>query len=99
MAIKVLGCGNAWVHVGAHPCWRVEKALNDMGIEYERVKLPTGRSNREQIMELTGQERYPAIQFEDGRAYREESKDMARTIRDGKLTERAGAPTSPGTSG
>ena len=99
MAIKVLGCGNPWVHVGAHPCWRVEKALNDMGIEYERVKLPTRRSNREQITELTGQAQYPAIQFEDGSVYREESKDMVRTIRDGKLMERAGASTRPETSG
>jgi glutaredoxin len=99
MAIKVLGCGNAWVHVGGHPCWRVEKALSDMGIEYERVKLPTRRKSREQIKSLTGQTLYPAIQFEDGSVYREESKDMVRTIREGKLMERAGAATTPEASG
>jgi hypothetical protein len=36
----------------------------------------------------TGQTRYPAIEFEDGKWYREESKNMAQTIRDGKLMER-----------
>ena len=33
----------------------------------------------------TGQRRYPAIEFEDGTWYREESKDMERRIREGKL--------------
>ena len=32
---------------------------------------------------------YPAIEFEDGTWYREESKDMAKTIRDGHLMKRA----------
>jgi hypothetical protein len=39
-------------------------------------------------MELTGQDRYPAIQFEDGSVYREESKDMEATIRAGRLFEK-----------
>jgi hypothetical protein len=29
----------------------------------------------------TGQKKYPWIEFEDGSVYREESKDMAATIR------------------
>ncbi|MCW2965392.1 MAG: hypothetical protein JWO17_2644, partial [Actinomycetia bacterium] len=33
---------------------------------------------------------YPAIEFEDGSWYREESKDMEQTIRDGRLMEKAG---------
>ena len=36
----------------------------------------------------TGQPLYPAIEFEDGSWYREESKEMARTIADGRLTEK-----------
>jgi hypothetical protein len=33
---------------------------------------------------------YPDIQFEDGTWYREESKDMERTIREGRLMEKRG---------
>ena len=89
MAVKLLRCSGQWVKIRAHPCWKVEKALQDMGIEYERVNLPSGRSNRDEINAITGQKKYPAIQFEDGSVYREESKDMERTIRDGKLMEKA----------
>jgi len=90
MTVKLLRCSGQWVKIKAHPCWKVEKALQDMGIEYERVNLPSGRGKRDQIESLSGQKKYPAIQFEDGSVYREESKDMERTIRDGKLMEKAG---------
>ena len=98
MAVKLLRCSGQWVKIKAHPCWKVEKALQDMGIEYERVNLPSGKGNRSDIEAITGQKKYPAIQFEDGSVYREESKDMARTIRDGKLMEKARGATA-GTSG
>jgi glutathione S-transferase len=74
-----------WVKVGAHPCWRVQKALDEQGIEYEVVRLPYWKSKRDEIRQVSGQELYPVIQFEDGRVYREESKDMAARIRAGKL--------------
>jgi len=90
MTVKLLRCSGQWVKIKAHPCWKVEKALQDMGFEYERVNLPSGRGKRDQIESLSGQKKYPAIQFEDGSVYREESKDMERTIRDGKLMEKAG---------
>ena len=44
MAVKLHRCSNQWVKIKAHPCWKVEKALMDMGIEYERVPGPLGRS-------------------------------------------------------
>jgi hypothetical protein len=37
------------------------------------------------------QKKYPWIEFEDGSIYREESKDMAETIRAGRLEEKRGA--------
>jgi hypothetical protein len=40
------------------------------------------------MIEGTGQPLYPAIRFEDGSWYREESEDMARTIREGRLIEK-----------
>ena len=94
MAVKLLRCSGQWVKIKAHPCWKVEKALQDMGIEYERVNLPSGKGNRGDLEAITGQKKYPAIQFEDGSTYREESKDMERTIRDGKLMEKARGATA-----
>ena len=89
MAVKLHRCSNQWVKIKGHPCWRVEKALMDMGIDYERVPGPLGRSKRTAVFEATGQRLYPDIEFEDGSWYREESKDMERTIREGRLMERA----------
>jgi hypothetical protein len=89
MAVKLHRCSGQWVKIKAHPCWRVEKSLMDMGIEYERVPGPQARSKRTVVIEGTGQQKYPAIQFEDGSWYREESKEMERTIREGRLMERA----------
>jgi hypothetical protein len=90
MAIKLHRCGNLWAKLGSHPCWKVQKALDDQGIDYEIVKGPwPGRKNRTAVIQGTGQSSYPAIQFEDGSWYREESKDMERTIRDGRLMDRA----------
>jgi hypothetical protein len=99
MAVRLLRCSGQWIKVGAHPCWRVEKALIDMGIEYETVPgpaLPWQRKQRTELIEKTGGTRYPAIEFEDGSVYREESAEMEKTIRAGRLFEKAGsAPASP----
>jgi glutathione S-transferase len=90
MTIKLHRCSNQWVKITGHPCWRVEKALMEMGIEYERVPGPLSRGKRTVLKEATGQEKYPAIQFEDGTWYREESKDMERRIREGRLQANPG---------
>ena len=76
-----------WVKIDAHPCWKVQKALDEQGIEYEVVKGPLRSGKRDDLERISGQRKYPAIEFEDGRAYREESKDMAERIRAGKLFE------------
>jgi hypothetical protein len=85
MAIKLHRCKGQWVKIKAHPCWRVEKALIDTGVDYERVPGPGKRAERKAVIDGTGQQRYPAIQVEDGSWYREESKDMERRIREGRL--------------
>ena len=89
MAVKLYRCGGQWVKIKGHPCWRVEKALMDLGIEYERVP-----GERTVVAEGTGQSKYPAIRFEDGNWYREESKDMELTIREGRLLEKASSGNS-----
>jgi hypothetical protein len=90
MAVKLHRCSTQWAKIGGHPCWKVEKALIDMGIEYERVPGPVRRSKRDAIFEATGQRLYPDIEFEDGTWYREQAKDMEATIRAGKLMEKSG---------
>ncbi len=92
MAIKLHRCSGQWVKIKAHPCWRVEKALIDQGIEYERVPGPLSRSKRDTIDRLSGQRLYPVIEFEDGSVYREQSKQMEQTIRAGTLRERQSNP-------
>ena len=85
MAIKLHRCPNEWVKLSGHPCWKVQKALDEQGIDYEVAKGPLRPGKRDELEQLSGQRKYPVIEFEDGRAYREESKDMAERIRAGKL--------------
>lgn len=97
MAVRLHRCPNEWVKLSGHPCWKVQKALDDQGIDYEIVKEPTlPRSRRKDVIELTGQQMLPVIEFEDGSAYRAESKEMAETINAGKLFEQAGAGAAGG---
>jgi hypothetical protein len=81
-----------WVKIGGHPCWRVQKALNETGTPYEVVSEGSAfrKSSRVTTREKTGQDKFPWIEFEDGSFYREESADMAETIRAGKLDEKRG---------
>ena len=46
MAVKLHRCSKTWLRAGWEPCWKVEKALIDMGIPYERVTGPQRRSKR-----------------------------------------------------
>jgi glutathione S-transferase len=92
VAVKLHRCSNVWLKVGAHPCWKVQKALDEQGIDYELVKGPVRRGKRDDLERLSGQRKYPVIQFEDGRVYRAESNDMAARIRSGQLLVEAGPP-------
>jgi glutathione S-transferase len=85
MAVKLHRCPNVWVKIDGHPCWKVQKALDEQGLEYEVVKGPLLRGKRDDLERLSGQRKYPVIEFEDGRPYRAESKDMAERIRAGEL--------------
>jgi len=85
MAIKLHRCSLMWVKIDAHPCWRVQKALDEQGVEYEVVKGPVRPGKRDKLDQLSGQRKYPAIEFEDGRVYRDESADMAKKVRAGQL--------------
>jgi hypothetical protein len=90
MALKLHRCSSLWIKMGGHPCWRVQKALDEQGIEYEVVRGPLARKRRDDLAKLSGQRLYPVIEFEDGSIYRAPSKAMAETIRSGKLREKQG---------
>ena len=90
MAVKLHRCPNVFVKLDPHPCWKVQKALDEAGIEYEIVKGPLRSGKRDELEALSGQRKYPVIEFEDGSVYREESKDMAATIRAGQLDTKHG---------
>lgn len=94
MAIKLHRCAAMWAKVDAHPCHRVQKALDEQGIEYEVVKGPLRPGKREELARISGQRKYPTIEFEDGSAYREESAEMTKRIRAGQLFEGSGSATT-----
>ncbi len=68
------------------------KALDDAGIAYDLVKEPTfPRSRRTEAKRLTGQDRLPFIEYEDGTALREDTKELIARIAAGDLGETAPA--------
>jgi hypothetical protein len=87
VAVKLHRCSTPW-KVG--PCWRVQKALDEQGIDYQRVTGPLRPGKRTELQRISGQRLYPVVEFEDGSTYREESADMAATIRAGTLDEKRG---------
>jgi glutathione S-transferase len=86
MAIKLHRCRVLWSKWGGHPCWKVQQALDEAGIEYELVKEPALRRNRTEYEQRAGTRVLPAIEFEDGTILREDSKDLIERIRTGRLT-------------
>ena len=93
MTVRLHRCSNLWVKASGHPCWKVQKALDDAGVPYEVVKGPLRRGKRDELEHLSGQRKYPVIEFEDGSAYREESKDMAAAIAAGQLDSKRATPS------
>lgn len=86
MAIKLHRCPLTFLHTDLDACWRVQRALDEQGIDYEIVKQPLfPKGRRADVERLSGQHLLPVIEFEDGTAYRAESKDMAARVAAGDL--------------
>ncbi|HWY18266.1 MAG TPA: glutathione S-transferase N-terminal domain-containing protein [Solirubrobacteraceae bacterium] len=86
MPVKLHRCSTMWVK-GPHPCWQVQKALDEQGVDYEVVRHPAfPRGRRKDYIALTGQKLFPAIELDDGRVIREESKDLVERIHEGRLS-------------
>jgi len=89
MAVKLHRCGTMWVK-GPHPCWQVQKALEEARVDYELVKHPGfPRGRREEYIALTGQKLLPAIELEDGTVIRREAKELVEMVRNGQLQSAA----------
>jgi glutathione S-transferase len=57
-----------------HPCRRVQEALRDAGIEYDKVLSGHGspfpflrKSSRDELQAATGSKKLPALKLSDGR--------------------------------
>jgi glutathione S-transferase len=87
MTVKLHRCPATFAKSNGHPCWRVQKALDEARIQYEIVKQPLRRSKRTVFEQRSGQRLVPAMEFEDGTILREESSALAERIRDGRLRE------------
>jgi glutathione S-transferase len=85
MTIKLHRCRVMFAKSSGHPCWKVQSALDEAGIEYEVVKQPIRKSKRTDFIERSGQRLLPAIELEDGTVLREESTDLAARIRARRL--------------
>src|SRR5438874_12115722 len=95
MAVKLHRCSTTWIK-GPHPCWKVQKALDEAGVDYEMVKHPAfPRSRRTDYIALTGQNLFPAIELEDGTVVRRESSELAEMVRSGQLQQQAATGAGP----
>jgi glutathione S-transferase len=86
MSIKLHTCGVTWLKIDAHPCWKVQKAMDERGVDYELVKEPTyPRGRRTDVEEHTGQKMLPVIEIADGTWIREESSVLIERINAGEF--------------
>jgi glutathione S-transferase len=82
--VKLHRCSYMFLKFDGHPCWKVQKALDEQGVDYEVVKHGFSRK-RSRVQELTGQQKLPVLELQDGEIYREESAEMAARIRAGGI--------------
>jgi glutathione S-transferase len=96
MPLKLHRCPFTLLHSDLDHCFKVQKALDEQGIEYELVREPAlPRSRRKDVERLSGQRLLPVIEFEDGSVYREESAAVAATINSGQLDTKRGTAGPP----
>lgn len=83
--VKLHRCSYTFLKTTKDPCYKVQKQLDEAGIEYEIVKQGYKKATRPEVEQLSGQSKLPVIEFEDGTPYRAESSDMAERIKSGRL--------------
>ena len=85
--VKLHRCSYTFLHVNADACWRLQKALDEKGVDYEIVTHGYGKSekSRADVVALTGQKYLPALELADGTVVREETDDMVAKVTSGEL--------------
>lgn len=87
--MKLHRCSWTFLHTDRDACWKVQRSLDEQGVDYEVVKHGYGKGRRDDVETLSGQSKLPVIEFDDGTVYRAESDEMATRVRSGSL--RAGS--------
>jgi glutathione S-transferase len=80
--VKLHRCSYSFLKFDGHACHRVQKALDEQGVDYEVVKHGWGRK-RPRVEALSGQQTLPVLELQNGEVYREESAEMAARVRSG----------------
>jgi glutathione S-transferase len=83
--VKLHRCSWTFLHTELDACWRVQKALDEQGVEYEVVKHGFGKGKRPAVEGLSGQSKLPVLELAGGEVYRAESKEMAARVRAGGI--------------
>jgi hypothetical protein len=83
--LKLHRCSWTFVHTDLDACWKVQRALDEMGVEYDVVKHGYGKGGRDDVEELSGQRKLPVLELDSGEVFRAESDEMAARVRAGSL--------------
>lgn len=85
--VKLHRCSYTFLHTEIDACWKVQKALDEQGVEYEVVKHGWTKldRHRKDVVELSGQKWLPVLELGDGTVLRAESSEMAARVRAGEL--------------
>jgi glutathione S-transferase len=85
--VKLHRCSYTFLHVNADACWRLQKALDEQGVEYEVVTHGYSKSekSRADVVELSGQKYLPLLETADGTVVREETDSMVAKVKAGPI--------------
>ena len=85
--VKLHRCSYTFLHVNGDACWRLQKALDEQGIDYQVVTHGYGKSERSRadVVKLSGQKYLPLLELGDGTIIREETDDMVAKVKAGQL--------------
>jgi glutathione S-transferase len=85
--VKLHRCSYTFLHVNADACWRLQKALDEHGVDYEVVKEGYGKTEKSRgaVIALSGQKLLPVLELADGTVFREDTDQMVAKLKAGEL--------------
>ncbi|MBK5116754.1 MAG: glutathione S-transferase N-terminal domain-containing protein [Thermoleophilia bacterium] len=89
-AVTLHRCPLHFIRHKGHGCNNVQNALDEAGIEYTVAHAPLRKGKRAEVEGLSGQRSVPVIEFEDGSAWRADSKEIVAAIESNTLFDHAG---------